>query len=434
MSHHYSPIALALLVAVLWSHPSPAQDVDDDWDSDPWGEEVSPWSWHGFIEGAVGVRTRSNSQIDDDMTLQELRLQLEVEYQGEQATWRFKADGLADGIREHLTGEIREAQVNFPVGERTDVRIGRQVLTWGTGDLLFLNDLFPKDWVSFLSGRDDEYLKAPSDALRASWFGTAFNLDAVWTPVFEPDRFIDGRRLSYFDPLQNELTAAPPRLIPTRPARKLENSELALRFYGLAGAQEWALYGYRGFFGQPTAFDLVRGQPSFARLNSFGASVRGPLAGGLYNAEMAWYDSADDRSGDDPLVPNSEMRLLISYEREAFTNFTIGGQYYVEWRQDYSDFKANYPFAAETLPDELRQVFTLRLSYRMLRDNVVLGLMNFYSPSDQDAFIRPTVMYRYSDTLQFNAGANLFFSKDEHTFYGQFADNSNVFFRARYSF
>ncbi|MFW6031595.1 MAG: hypothetical protein ACOC9T_03300, partial [Myxococcota bacterium] len=32
----------------------------------------------------------------------------------------------------------------------------------GTGDLVFLNDLFPKDWRSFLLGRDLDYLKAPS--------------------------------------------------------------------------------------------------------------------------------------------------------------------------------------------------------------------------------------------------------------------------------
>ena len=50
------------------------------------------------------------------------------------------------------------------------------------GDLLFINDLFPKDWVSFFVGRDDEYLKAPSDSLKASFFNELFNLDFVYTP------------------------------------------------------------------------------------------------------------------------------------------------------------------------------------------------------------------------------------------------------------
>ena len=56
--------------------------------------------------------------------------------------------------------------------------------TWGTGDLVFLNDLFPKDFVSFFAGRDDEYLKAPGDALRITHYSKAVNIDFVWTPVF----------------------------------------------------------------------------------------------------------------------------------------------------------------------------------------------------------------------------------------------------------
>ena len=32
------------------------------------------------------------------------------------------------------------------------------------------NILFPKDWQSFFSGRDDEYLKAPSDSLRFTYY------------------------------------------------------------------------------------------------------------------------------------------------------------------------------------------------------------------------------------------------------------------------
>ncbi len=47
-----------------------------------------------------------------------------------------------------------------------NLKIGRQVFTWGTGDYLFINDLFPKDYESFYIGRDDEYLKRPSEAVK----------------------------------------------------------------------------------------------------------------------------------------------------------------------------------------------------------------------------------------------------------------------------
>jgi len=62
--------------------------------------------------------------------------------------------------------DLREASMSLRPTDDLDVRLGRQILTWGTGDLVFINDLFPKDWNAFILGRDEDYLKAPSDAFR----------------------------------------------------------------------------------------------------------------------------------------------------------------------------------------------------------------------------------------------------------------------------
>lgn len=431
-----APTLLTLLAVMMFASSAYSQDDwdDDGWDDDPWSEEVSPFSLHGFLEGAAGFRLQSDPALDEDMPLGEVRLQLEGKYQGERASFQFKADGVADSVLEEVDIDVREAMVNFGIGEHFDVRAGRQILTWGTGDLLFLNDLFPKDWVSFLSGRDNEYLKAPSDALRVSWFGDAFNVDTAVTPRFEADRFLTGERLSYFDPARGRTVAAPPRFRGRKPESDLENAEIAMRIYGLAGSQEWAIYGHRGFFSQPTAFDPATGDFTFARMNSVGASLRGPLRGGLYNLETSWYDASHDRDGTDPNIPNSELRFLAGYERELITNLTLGTQYYLEWLQDYGALERNWPFDPELRPDERRHVVTVRLTWRLMRDNLVLGMMNFYAPSDDDYFLRPTVQYRYNDNLQFNAGINLFGGSEESTFYGQFEHNSSLFARARYSF
>jgi len=434
MKAYRHPVSAGLL-AGLGLLTLPALALADDWDDDPWDDEdLSPMSWYGFIEGAAGYRTRDNDLIDDDMPLGEVRFQLEGQYQGEQADWRFKLDGLADDVEDKFTGDVREARVSFPLGDRSDVRIGRQILTWGTGDLVFLNDLFPKDWVSFLIGRDNEYLKGTSDAVRLSWYGDRFNIDTVWTPFFEPDHYIEGLRLSYFDPMQGQLTAAPPRPRVDRPARTVGNGELATRVYGMAGSQEWAVYLYRGYFGQPTAFNPDIGQLEFARMNSLGGSLRGPLGGGLYNLEFSYYDSADNRDGDDALLPNSEVRFLAGYEQEIATNLTLGTQYYVEWLQDFAELEAGFQGDPATLPEEFRQVITLRLTQRLMRDNLTIGLMSFYSPDDEDWFLRPNVNYRFSDELYMTAGANVFGGKDDHTFYGQFEKDSSVFLRLKRTF
>ncbi|WP_221895381.1 hypothetical protein [Bathymodiolus japonicus methanotrophic gill symbiont] len=40
--------------------------------------------------------------------------------------------------------DLREANIAFSPFSFMDIKFGRQILTWGTGDLIFINDLFPK--------------------------------------------------------------------------------------------------------------------------------------------------------------------------------------------------------------------------------------------------------------------------------------------------
>ena len=83
---------------------------------------------------------------------------------------------------------IREAWAKFTTfSNNLEVRVGRQPTTWGTGDLLFINDMFPKDWVVLLLGREEQYLKNPVDAARFGIFGLPVNMDVVFMPEFTPD-------------------------------------------------------------------------------------------------------------------------------------------------------------------------------------------------------------------------------------------------------
>ena len=85
-------------------------------------------------------------------------------------------------------------------------------------------------------------------------------------------------------------------------------------------------------------------------------------------------------------------------------------------------------------PDRNRSVFTNRLTYRTARDELTFSLFTFYSPTDNDYYLRPSVSFRQSDHWTFTGGANLFSGKRSQTFFGQLEDNSNVWFRARYNF
>lgn len=401
----------------------------------------APLDLTGFIDLRSGHRTRHDPD-ESDFSLGEVRAQVEAERPWSRGAVRITFDLLADAVAtDHdvnlETGEgwfdLREAFVTARAASFLDLKLGRQILTWGTGDLIFINDLFPKDFVSFFIGRNTEYLKAPSDSVKASVFTRLLNVDLVYTPRFDADRHIDGSRVSFFSPISGRVVGRDAVLRTAQPDRWFHDDEIAVRLHAHRGPLELAAYGYRGFWKSPAGVDPVRGRAIFPRLSVVGASIRGPLAGGITNVETGFYRSGDDTRGSNPTAPNSELRLLTGYERELGRELSIGVQYYLERLTDYADYRRTLPAGAPRR-DEHRHVLTSRLTQRLLQQNLELGLFAYWSPSDGDAYLRPRVHYQVDDHWGVEVGGNVFLGGRDHTFFGQLDRNSNVYLGARYGF
>lgn len=425
-------VVTSLLVA---THQSLA--ADDGWDDD-WSEAETTNSdaklpVTGFLQLFASQRTVDNPLLADDRIASEARARLEYSQYISSVLLSYKGDIYYDAIDDRLSANNREAFVGFSPDARADVKIGRQILTWGTGDLVFLNDLFPKNWVAFFSGEDQQYLKAPSDAIKVSMYTDSMNGDLVWSPEFDSDIFLTGDRLSYYSPLYNRIVAAPPTLQAQRPGRTLNNGEIAGRLYKTVQGIEYAGYFYRGFYKTPEGYDQVTGELYFPRLNAYGASMRGPAWSGIGNIEFALHDSVEDSAGTNPFIPNSETRFLLGYEQEVVTNLTGALQYYVEYTHNRSDIKTQLTDPT-TAPDLYRQVITTRLTLLTLQNNLTWSFFMFYSPTDQDFYLLPSVKYRINDAFEVSGGGNYFKGRQQHTMFGQFEGNSNVYVRAKYIF
>lgn len=172
---------------------------------------------------------------------------------------------------------------------------------------------------------------------------------------------------------------------------------------------------------------------TYAPMSSIGGSLRRAVGPGLLNLETSYYDSRDDKDGTNPLIANSQVRFLTGYEWEAARNFNVGLQYYLEYVLDHNNLIENSP-SPEFEPPEYRQTLTTRLTYRAMREKLIWSLFVFWSPSDNDAYLRPIVTYRANDHWTTTAGLNLFGGNDPYTFLGQFEDNSNAYIRVRYNY
>jgi len=387
---------------------------------------------YGFIEARGGLRL-DRRENERDGSIGETRLQLDLGRQLESGGLKFKADLVADGVEENLRAELREAHYSFTPADNMDVRVGRQVLTWGTGDLLFINDVFGKDWQSFFIGRDDEYLKLPSDAVRVGLFLDVVNIDLVYQPLFTPSRYIDGARLSYWHGPQGRIAGRDLTFPDDQRLRYFRDHDLALRLSRNLGGIEYALYGYRGFWSTPEGMDPAAMKLVYPKLSVYGGSVRGALAGGISHLEFGYYDSRDDRAGHDPNLRNSEIRLLLGHERELARDLTGGLQYYLEHKQKYGNYLAALP-AGSRAADEDRHLLTLRLTKLLMQQNLRLSFFAYWSPSDEDAFLRPKAHYKITDQWAAETGANIFLGRHDHTFWGQFEDNTNAYLSLRRSF
>lgn len=396
-----------------------------------------PFALTGFWEARGGTRV-VNDTHERQTSLAETRLQLEIEKYFRLASFSLISDFIYDNVADRHsininTGrgwiDLRSANLVFSPASFMDVKTGRQILTWGTGDLLFINDLFPKDWNAFFIGRDEEYLKAPSDALKGSLFSDWANLDIIYTPEFDADRFIDGRRISFFSPQLGAIAGRNAIVQANRP----RDGELALRLYRNISTYEVAAYFYSGHWKSPGGFDPTSGLALFPKLRVLGGSIRGPLGIGIGNIEVGYYDSYDDKKGGNPFINNSEFRLLAGYEQEIAKNLTLGAQYYLEHMFDHTNYLQTLP-AGLTARDENRHLLTARLTFLSHNQNVTWSLFTYYSPSDQDYYLRPKVNYRVDDHWSAELGGNIFGGKDIHTFFGQFQDNSNIYVSVRYGF
>jgi hypothetical protein len=422
---------LFILLAVLCLAVSSAQAADLP-------------EWHGFVEQAYSGRVSQGPLTKhNDYTMLEQRLQLKTRYAipGENivSQWNGVVTYKGDFVLDEYFGttgsyEVRELNLAFRPMSIMDIKAGRQVLTWGTGDYLFINDLFPKDYVSFYVGRDDEYLKKPSDAVRISLYPEMANIDFVLIPHFTPNTMPDGERLSFFDSFQGGIVGRTSERNAVKPALQAENIQYALRVYRTFGSAEGALYYYRGFDPSPRSYlDEVNRQLFYERLDAYGASVRGPFAGGIGNVEMGYYRSRQDANGDNRLIENSMLKWLVGYEKDLGNDLKIGAQYLFEEKLDYSDYRSAL-LPQDYFWDEYRHLLTQRVTKLYKNQTVMVGIFNFWSPSDKDGYLRTSFTYDITDQWKLAMGVNIPWGEDYITDFGMMKKNKNVFVRVRYTF
>ena len=264
-------------------------------------------------------------------------------------------------------------------------------------------------------------------------------MDVVVIPSFTPDVSIagSGDRLSFYDNFLGRIVGKDSSQTFIEPGFQPKNTEIATRLYRNFGEYETAMYAFKGFYNEPVGIKNEAAKEVFyPKLAVFGASIRGPAPssiGGIASGEVGYFDSLQDRNGENRLIENSSMKYLLGYERDFPKDFRLGFQYYVEQMLNFDEFKANSQ-PGDTPRDEFRQLLTFRITKLFWLQTLEASLFTFYSPTDSDAYIRPRLAWQANDRWKLTMGANVFFGKHDWAEFGQLEGNDNFYIRLRYSF
>ena len=79
----------------------------------------------------------------------------------------------------------------------------------------------------------------------------------------------------------------------------------------------------------------------------------------------------------------------------------MGIQYYLEHMMDYDNYRESLPDSIlVNMPDIKTEVCSaLRLSKLVMQQKLKYELFTFYSPTDEDGYINPDILYKWTDDL-----------------------------------
>ena len=393
---------------------------------------ASDVSLHGFVQGNYARDTVTDNPDGKDYKLSEERAQLKLDASADPFHLLIKEDAFYDNLDTQSSTELREGYADY-TSEKWDARVGRQIVTWGVGDLLFINDVFPKDYAAFFSGRPLEYLKKGVDGAKIGLYPGFVSVEIIAIPYFLPNNYPDPQRFWLFDPMAGITNRET-----QNPYSDLHKAETALRIYRDVAGFDTSLYYYHGYSRQPSVMPDNLMTPTkltlfYPELSVYGASLQGRALDGVLSLEGGYYDSRKNRQGTNPMIPNSQTRYLIGYQRQLWEDFTAGVQYYGEYMQDYSAYVQNLP-AGFPQEKRLHQLASIRLTQFMIHQTLKLSFFAFYGLSDRDYMLNPEVKYNLTDAIWLAVGGNVFGGGKPWSQFGQLAKDENVYTQVRYEF
>jgi hypothetical protein len=342
---------------------------------------------------------------------------------------RITDDNLRGPTR--VQGRLLEAYTNVYLGA-VDIRVGKQIITWGRADALNPTDvLTPKDF-TLLSAKDEEERRIGTAAVRANYALGSYTLSMIWLPIFNPSTI--------------PLTAPPGFNIEEdkRSQGKWTDQSFALKLDQTGGQVDWSVSYYSGLDVLPVGRSVtpIRAVLQHTRIHMVGADFATTIGRYGVRGETA-YVHTQDASGTDPFIKNPYVFSVLGGDRDLTEDLNVNLQMYQRTIINFED-----PFAQSD--PARRNVAVLNSVFTQQQDRIQWGatgrikatwwnktlegeLLGVWNANRNDFFIRPSLAYAFTDVWKGFLGADINNGRKDSLF-GRLQPTTAIFTELRATF
>ncbi len=391
------------------------------------------FSFSGFVDTYHAMAVEQDNDFLSSRT--RLRAELEQRYDRAKVFVSFNAsyNALED---EKQSIELREAYLDYK-DNHWSLRLGRQFVLWGSADGVRITDLISSmDMREFLA-QDYDDIRTPVNALRFNIFNDKLNLETVLVPKFEAFRFALNPESAWFLFKGKDVFAkqgASFAYLNEEPSTKLSNVEIGTRLKAslagldcsISGLYTWNKMPIFSFGQLPDKSTLV--QANYYRMGVIGADFSKPLGEFVLRGEGAYkFDKAfqpNNKVKQEPERLNS-LHYLVGLDWYAPSDWFVSAQFSSERIFDYKP---------TVLPEKRLSLATLNVSKQLLDNTLKVSNFLYFDLNNSSLFNRLSLDYALTDQIHLFLGADYFGEGNGKGMFAPFKENSEVWFKARYSF
>ncbi|MBE9469342.1 MAG: hypothetical protein IMY72_13640 [Bacteroidetes bacterium] len=392
-------------------------------------DDKSKLNLNGFLDTYHAVQSKSPNDFMSSRT----RLRTELDIKKGKSFMFASLNAIYNSILPEQTKiELREVFLEYTT-KNWNFKAGRQIVIWGISDGLKITDLVsPMDMTEFLA-RDYDDIRMPVNSIRVRYLNQCMRAEIIFIPVSSfsivpyqeenPWSVFPSNTGNYFDVNMN-----------VNPEKTLKNSEYGGRLSFFLSGIDFSLSALHTWNKMPifkrqlsANNDTVFAVAVHNRMDMIGADFSIPIAKFVVRGEFAEYfgelQSLNIPVNSNDLLKRNTTNFLLGIDWYPGNEWTITAQYSHKLISDYIDIIEN---------KENTALATMGITKKILRSTLCLSTFTYLDVKNMGFFNRTSSDYSLTDEIHIALGYDCFHG--DKGMFGMYKNNSEVWFKAKYSF